>query len=85
MVRWIESRWLIVGTSSRRLVVGLLSGLPDLVSFITEDPSASLFFVNGSQRLTADRRLFLVQAALVSRSSEGVLQDLLQGPRVGST
>ena len=32
-----------------------------------------------------DRKVFLVQAAVVSRLSEGVLADLLQDPRVGQT
>eukprot|EP00974_Lingulodinium_polyedra_P007945 756942-Lingulodinium_polyedra.AAC.1 len=74
-----------MGTSSRTLVAALLVGLDDMVHFIMDDLSASLLYLNGFSRLASDRRLFLTQAAVVSRVSEGVLAELLEEPRVAKS
>ena len=42
--RWTESRVCSVGVSSRALVAGLLTGLEDLVAFIREKGSASMYY-----------------------------------------
>ena len=66
-----------VGTSARHLVGGLLTGLPDLVSYISASPTASLFFLNGFQRLEYEEKYFITKASIVSWQCEGVLQLLL--------
>ena len=47
------------------------------------DPASSLFYLNGFTRLTPDRKVFIVQCAVVSRLSESILLELLSDPRVG--
>ena len=80
--KFTESRWLTVGASARSLVAGFLTGLPDLVEEIKEDPNASLFYINGFSRLTPDRMHFMVQAAIVAWVPESVLAELMIDPRV---
>ena len=84
-VKWSVSRFLTVGTSSRTMVAGCLTGIKGLVDFITHDTNASLFYLNGHARLTADRRAFLVVVAMVIRLAESALQSLLEDPRVATT
>ena len=84
--RWVKftaSRWLTVGSSSRYLVAALLTGLPDLVSFIDKETGSSLFYLRGFERLKVKGRTeFLCATALYSRISEGVQADLLDDSRV---
>ena len=63
-----ESRWLTVGTSSRRMLAAWLTGLPDLVKMIRDDKSLSHFYTNGFSRLTQDRLAFWVVAGMPSTS-----------------
>ena len=81
---WTESRWLTVGTSSRRLVIGILTELADLVHFIKEEIDASLFYL-GFSRIRDGRTQFLTRATLISRVSGAVLQELFVDPRVALT
>ena len=76
------SRWLIVGTSSRTVTAALLTGMPDLVKYIQKESSSGLFFLNGWDRLKAEGKRFVVQAAMGSRVSEGFLSELMDDPRV---
>ena len=73
-----------MGCCSRSLVAAMHTGLDNLVAFIMEDETASHFYINGYSRLTPGRRLFLVQAGIVSRVSEGVLLQLLKGCQCGT-
>ena len=84
-VRFSDSRFLTVGTSCRVLVAGVILGLEDLIEHIRKAPSASLFYLHGFLRLRAepDRMRFVVEAAFVSRASDGVLAFILEDPRVG--
>eukprot|EP00974_Lingulodinium_polyedra_P017600 1708100-Lingulodinium_polyedra.AAC.1 len=80
--KFTESRWLTVGTSARSLVCGFLLGLQDLINEISSDPQHSLFYLNGFKRMVADRRQFMVMAAIVSWVPESVLAELLEDHRV---
>ena len=79
-VRWSESRFLTVGSSSRNIVASLLVGIDDLVGFIKQNQCNSMFYLNGFSRLTDSRRSFLVQCAVVSRVSDSCLVELLEDP-----
>ena len=67
------SRWLSVDRSARAMVLAYLAGLSGLVSFAMDKPSVSKFYLNGYTRLSEDRRLFLVQAALCSLIPDAAL------------
>jgi hypothetical protein len=83
--KWTESRFCSVGVSSRALVAGLLTGLEDLVAFIIEKGSASLYYLNGFNRLRGELKTFMVECAMVSRLTEGALLSLMEDPRVCRT
>ena len=38
--KWTESRWLTVGTSSRTMVVALLTGIDSMVEYLGRDHTA---------------------------------------------
>lgn len=80
--RWTESRFFSVGVSSRALVAGLLTGLEDLVQFIMDKGTASLFYLNGFKRLRGDVKTMMTECAIVSRVTEGAMVSLLEDPRV---
>ena len=63
-------------------MAGLLLGLEDYVDQLLASPDISNFYLGGFKRITGDRKVFLAQAAMISRVSEGVLQELLEDPRV---
>ena len=81
-VKFTESRWLTVGTSARTIVVAMLTGVQNLVTFILKETNSSFFFLKGFLRLSEDRLQFLVQASLASRVAEGVQAELLEDSRV---
>ena len=81
-VRFTESRFLTAGSSSRTVVAALLLGIEDLVKFIATETSAPKLYLNGFFRLQGDRNTFMAEAALISRVTDGVLADLLEGSRV---
>lgn len=83
--RWTESRFLSVGASSRTLVAGLLTGIEDLVNFIQSHAKASMYYLGGFKRMQGEVKLFIVEAAVVSRVTEGALLSLLDDPRVCNT
>ena len=80
--KWTTSRFLSVGSSSRTVVAGLLTGLEDLVTFIRTEQKGSLYYLNGFGRLNNSLKLFMVRCAVVSRVAESVLLDLMEDPRV---
>ena len=82
-VKFTDSRFLTVGISARSVAVAMLLGVHSLVESIQADPVASLFYLNGFDRLTKsdpDRMRFVVESAFVSRASEGVMFGAPQGP-----
>lgn len=79
--KWTESRWLGAGTASRVMVVGLLTGIADIVNFILE-AGESDWFLKGFKKLQAEHMQFLVQAALSSRVAESFQQELMEDSRL---
>ena len=80
--KFTESRWLTVGSSARTLTVGLLTGLESLVRFIEKDELAGKWYLKGFRRLHADRKQFLVVAAIVGRVPEAFQYQLMKDSRV---
>jgi hypothetical protein len=62
-----------------------LCGLEDLVDFISEKGSASLYYLRGFKRLRGVLKTFMAECAIVSRVTEGAMISLLEDPRVCST
>ena len=46
-VKFTTSRWLTVGSSSRCIVAGMLTGLSDIVDYIARDRDSDLFYLKG--------------------------------------
>ena len=80
--KFTESRWHTVGTSSRGLAIGLVTGLSDLVDYILQEKKGSGYYLNGWYRLREDRISFVICCALVSRVSDAVMAELLVDARV---
>ena len=80
--KWSGGRFVSVGVSSRAIVAALLTGMEDFVAFIEADSNNSMFYLNGFTRLTGTRKTFLVECAIASRVTEGVLHELTEDPRV---
>ena len=83
-VKLTTSRWLTVGTSARTLVVALLTGLQDHVTFILKETKSSFFYLKGFSRLAEDRLQFVVQASLAPRVAEGGAGGGAGGPAGGA-
>jgi hypothetical protein len=64
------------------MVAAMLTGVEDLVAFIRADDSASKFFINGFTRLQGPVKVFFVECAFMSRVSDGVMAELMEGSRV---
>ena len=78
-----ESRWITVGSSTRTLVAGLLTGLKALVAYIRFETSASDYHIHGFARLEKPAATkFLVTASLVSFVPDGALQEIMEDSRV---
>ena len=77
-----SSRWLSMGGSARTLVSLLIVGLPDLVRYIRDETGASLFFLNGYDRLTPDVVRLFASVCFVSRPTDAVLLLLLEDGRI---
>ena len=77
-----SSRWLSMGGSARALVSLLIVGLPDLVRYIRDETGASLFFLNGYDRLTPDVMRLFASVCFVSRPTDAVLLLLLEDGRI---
>ena len=82
--KFSDSRWLTVGTSCRTVVASVLCGLNDLVDEIKDDRTASKYYLNGYFRMANNPlgRQFVVTCAFVGRAIEGVLANIIEGPRV---
>ena len=77
-----SSRWLSMGGSARTLVSLLIVGLPDLVRYIRDETGASLFFLNGYDRLTPDVMRLFASVCFVCRPTDAVLLLLLEDGRI---
>ena len=77
-----SSRWLSMGGSARALVSLLIVGLPDLVRYIRDETGASLFFLNGYDRLTPDVVRLFASVCFVTRPTDAVLLLLLEDGRI---
>ena len=64
------------------MVAVLLTGVESLVAFIKLKPNASLYYLNGFDRLEVPHKAFLVHGAIVSRVMESALLELLDDSRV---
>ena len=80
--RFTESRWLTVGESCRALVCSLALGLHQLVDDTRADQSTSDFYLHGFAECTADVKLYMSVAALVSRVPDTLLNELLEDDRL---
>ena len=76
------SRWCSLGTPCRTFVAGLLTGLDSMVSHIRQDPASSDFHIHGYERLSPQKREFLVVAGLASYVPEAFLLELLEDSRI---
>ena len=77
-----DSRWLQTGTCGRSFIVALLTGIGSCVQEIRGDPTASEYFIGGFDRLGANEKAFLAQAAIVSRVSDAAHVLLMEDGRV---
>ena len=80
--RFTESRWQTVGSSSRGVVAGCMTGLPGLIDYILTETKSSTYFLGGWRRLVGDRLSFMVCCSLVSRISDSLLVALMEDGRV---
>ena len=77
------SRWVTIGPASQAVVVSALCGLENLVSLIRSRVGRShIIEVGGFARFQERKRELMVQAAIVCRVSDSVLQLLMKDPRV---
>ena len=81
-MEFTTSRWLTVGSSSRCVVAGMLTGLSDIVDYIARDHDSDLFYLKGYQRLTRPGKQFLVKSAMISRVAEAFQTLLMEDSRV---
>lgn len=77
-----DSRWISVGTSSRCLVRGWLSGIDDIVQVILADPAQSVYNIAGYRKLVPELRGMLVVCALGSWPSDSCLRSVLEDGRL---
>ena len=77
-----DSRWVTLGPASQAVVMAAFCGLENLVSFIRSKVGAFLHHLGGFARYLGKTKEFMVQAAIVCRVSDRVLQLLLKVPRV---
>ena len=80
--KFSDSRWLQTGDTGRSLTVALLTGISDFVTEIRGYPSTSEYFISDFDRLRAPEKVFLAQAAVVSRVSDAAHLMLMEDGRV---
>ena len=79
-----DSLWVQTGDTGRSLTVALLTGISDFVKKIRGYASMSEYFISGFARLGAPEKVFLAQAAVVSRVSDAAHFMLMEDGRVVS-
>ena len=77
-----DSRWVTMGSSSRTIVAGLLSGLHAMVAFVRQNPVTSDWHIGGPKRLTPPLLKFCVIVSMASYVSDAALSALLEDPRL---
>lgn len=82
--KFSEGRWASIGSATKRLACGLLSGIDQVVQRIRSDPGESNWHINGWVNLCADGRSFVVVAASSSRVSYVILRQLLTDSRLAA-
>jgi len=76
------SRWCSVGTPCRTFVAALLTGFDSMVSHIRQDPASSDFHLHGYEKLSLQKKEFLVVAGLAAYVPEAFLLELLEDSRI---
>ena len=83
--KFCDSRWLSVGSSSKSMVAGRLTGLQCFFKFAAQKPAVSTFFLTGFLRLQDNHWVCLAESALVSAVPDSAQQAVLKDARVALT
>ena len=79
---WTASRFLTMGSASRRLVAAMYTGIEPFVETLLSNPSVMKYHLEGFRRLADPRvRRTVVIASLASRPADAVLAVLMEDNR----
>jgi hypothetical protein len=79
---WTDSRWVSMGSSSRRMVASLLCGIDSLVATLRRFNRISEYYIKAYTNITDRHRRAFVVGALSSHLSDAVLCQVLADNRV---
>ena len=79
---WTDSRWVSMGSSSRRMVASLLCGIDSLVATLRRFNRISEYYIKAYTNITDRHRRAFVVGALSSHLSDAVVRQVLADNRV---
>jgi hypothetical protein len=83
--KFSESRWISVGSATKRIGCAILSGIDRVVELIQDDPTESNWHINGWSDLGLDGRTFVLTAAVSCCVSDVLLKHMLKDSRLPKT